>query len=74
VFFVPFDWLQTSLGVDHVKTNGGEHSYRIAPSAEVRLNRNISVSFDTEDLFNGGGTNDGRSRTYSFQVRLKTVE
>jgi hypothetical protein len=38
------------------------------------LNRNISVSFDTEDLFNGGGTNDGRSRTYSFQVRLKTVE
>lgn len=74
VFFVPFDWLQTALGVDHVKTSGGAYSYRISPSAEVRLNRNISVSFDTRDLVNGGGRSNGRSRTYSLQVTLKTVE
>jgi hypothetical protein len=40
----------------------------------VRLNRNISVSFDTRDLVNGGGRSNGRSRTYSLQVTLKTVE
>ena len=71
VFFVPFDWLQTSLGGDHVKTRGGDYSFRLNPSAKVRLNRNISVSFDTEDSFTGTGA---RSRVYSFQVMVKRAE
>jgi hypothetical protein len=71
VFFVPFDWLQTSFGGDHVKTRGGDYSFRLNPSAKVRLNRNISVAFDTEDSFTGTGA---RSRVYSLQVMVKRVE
>jgi hypothetical protein len=74
VFFVPFDWLQTSLGVDHITTSGGAHSYRLSPAAQVRLSRNVSLSFNTRDVVNGGGINNGRSRTYSMQVMVKTVE
>lgn len=73
VFYVPFDWLQTSLAADHVTTAGGARQYRFSPSAQVRLNRNISLSFNTRDVLNGG-TSSGRSRTYSMQMQVKTVE
>jgi hypothetical protein len=73
LFYVPFDALQTSLAVDHVTTAGGARQYRLSPSAEIRLNRNISLSFNTRDVLNGG-TSSGRSRTYSVQMQLKTVE
>ena len=73
IFYVPFDWLQTSLAADHVTTAGGAYQYRFSPSAQVRLNRNISLSFNTRDVQNGG-TASGRTRTYSMQVMVKTVE
>jgi hypothetical protein len=57
-----------------VTTRDGAESYRFSPAAQVRLNRNISVSFNTRDLLNRGGTADGRSRSYSLQVMVKTVE
>jgi hypothetical protein len=74
IFFVPFDWLQTALGVDQVATSGGPYSYRISPSAQVRLNRNISVEFKTRDAITGPATANRRTRTYSLEVQLKTVE
>ena len=73
VFYVPFDWLQTSLAADHVTTAGGARQYRFSPSAEIRFNRNISLSFNTRDVLNGG-TSSGRNRTYSLQVQMNTVE
>jgi hypothetical protein len=72
LFFVPFDWLQTAVSADDVTTIRGTHSYRFTPSAQVRLNKNVAVSFNTRDVFTGVASQ--RSRTYSFQVSVKTVE
>ncbi|HEV3486168.1 MAG TPA: hypothetical protein VG106_12225 [Vicinamibacterales bacterium] len=72
VFFVPFDWLQTALAGEHIRTIDGSYSMRLSPSAQVRLNRNVAVSFNTRDMFTGVAS--GRNRTYSLQVMLKTVE
>jgi hypothetical protein len=73
IFYVPFDWLQTALTADHVTTAGGARQVRFSPSVEARLNRNISLSFNTRDVLNGG-TASGRTRTYSMQLTVKTVE
>ena len=72
VFFVPFDWLQTALAGEHIRTIDGAYSIRLTPSAQVRLNRNVAVSFNTRDVFTGVAS--ARNRTYSLQVMLKTVE
>jgi hypothetical protein len=74
VFYVPFDWLQTSLAADHVTTKGGAHQYRFSPSAQIRLNRNISLQFNTRDVMNGGTSSAISTRTYSMQLMVKTVE
>jgi hypothetical protein len=67
LFFVPFDWLQTALTVQHLNTSGGEDTYRLSPSAEVRLTSNIKLSFDMLDVYTPSA-----SRTYSFAVQVKT--
>jgi hypothetical protein len=72
VFFVPFDWLQTSLAFEDITTTGGAHTYRVTPSASVRLNRNVGLSFNARDAFTGVAS--GRTRVYSFQVTVKTVQ
>jgi hypothetical protein len=72
VFYVPFDWLQLAVAAQDVTTIGGRHSYRLSPSAEVRLTRNLSVAFDTRDVWTGVA--DGRSRTYSLQLSVKAIE
>jgi len=72
LFYVPFDWLQTGLAVEDVATLRGAHTYRLTPSAQVRLNRNVAVSFNTRDVYTGIAA--GRSRTYSVQLSLKAVE
>jgi len=72
LFYVPWDWLQTGLAVEDVTTLRGAHTYRLTPSAQVRLNRNVGVSFNTRDVFTGVAS--GRSRTYSVQLSLKTVQ
>jgi hypothetical protein len=66
VFFVPFDWLQTALTVQHLNTSGDD-TYRLTPSAEVRLTSNIKLSFDMLDVYAPSS-----SRTYSFAVQVKT--
>jgi hypothetical protein len=72
IFFVPFDWLQTSIAAQDLVTINGGHTYRFTPSASVRLNKNLAVSFNTRDIYTGIASQ--RSRTYSVQVSVKTVE
>ena len=72
LFYVPFDWLQLAMAAENVTTINGAHSYRFHPSAQVRLNRNVAVSFDTTDVYTGVAA--GRSRTYSVQLSLKAVQ
>jgi hypothetical protein len=72
MFFVPFAWLQAAVAAEHIRTAGGTYTYRLTPSAQVRLNRNVAVSFNTRDVFTG--VSAGRSRTYSVQATVKTVQ
>ena len=72
LFWVPVDWLQTGLAVEDVTTLRGAHTYRLTPSAQVRLNRNVGIAFNTRDVYTGVAA--GRSRTYSVQLSLKTVQ
>jgi len=72
LFYVPWDWLQTGIAAEDVMTIDGAHSYRFTPSAQVRLNRNVGVSFNTRDVFTGVAA--GRSRTYSVQFSVKAVQ
>ena len=74
IFFVPFDWLQTAIAAEDLVTIRGGHSYRFTPSASVRLNRNVGVSFSARDVNTYTGVATQRSRTYSVQVSVKTVE
>jgi hypothetical protein len=67
VFFVPFDWLQTALTIQHLNTSGGDDTYRLSPSADVRVTSNIKVSFSMLDVYA-----PSTSRTYAFSVQVKT--
>ena len=67
VFFVPFDWLQTSLAAEHLTTSGGADTYRFSPSVDLRLTSNIKLGFSMRHV---DATAD--SRTYSFQLQVKT--
>jgi hypothetical protein len=69
LFFVPFDWLQTALTAQHITTTGGDTTYRLSPSVEMRLTSNVKLSFDTLDVFQPAAAD---SRTFSFQVQVKT--
>lgn len=75
LFFVPFDWLQTAIAAEDLVTVRGGHTYRFSPSASIRLNRNVGVSFSTRDINTVTGVaTSQRSRTYSVAVSVKTVE
>ncbi len=67
IFYVPFDWLQTALSVDHVTTSGGDDSVRFSPSADVRLTSNIKLGFGIDHV-----EVPVESRTYSFELQVKT--
>ena len=67
LFFVPFDWLQTALAAEHLTTSGGADTYRLSPSADLRLTSNIKLGFSMRDVY---ATTD--SRTFSFQLQVKT--
>jgi len=67
VFYVPFDWLQTALSVDHVTTSGGDDSVRFSPSADIRLTSNLKLGFGIDHV-----QLPVESRTYSFELQVKT--
>ena len=74
VFFTPVEWLVTSLGAEHLVVDGARqsHIYRLAPGVQARLSNNLTLIFNTRDVFTGAPT--GRSRTYSLQVAVKSVQ
>jgi hypothetical protein len=74
IFFVPFDWLQTAIAAEDLVTMRGAHTYRLSPTASIRLNRNVGVSFNARDVNTYTGVATQRSRTYSVSVFVKTVE
>jgi hypothetical protein len=65
-FFIPVNWLQTALAVEHLNTVGGASTYRLSPSAEVRLTPNFRLQFSTRNVYA-----DADSRTYSIQLQVK---
>jgi hypothetical protein len=67
VFYVPFDWLQTAISVDHVTTSGGDDTVRFSPSADIRLTSNIKLGFGIDHVHT-----PVESRTYSFELQVKT--
>jgi hypothetical protein len=67
VFYVPLDWLQTALSIDHVTTSGGDDTVRFSPSADVRLTSNIKLGFGIDHVHT-----PVESRTYSFELQVKT--
>lgn len=73
VFFAPYEWLVTSLGVEELTMHGATtgRAYRLAPGAQVRVSENLTVAFTMRDAFAGVST--GRSRTFSVLVAVKTV-
>jgi hypothetical protein len=76
LFVAPYEWLVGSVAVDEVVSqatvNRPSHVYRIAPGAQVRVSENLTVVFATRDVFSSAGI--GRSRTYSLQLAVKTVQ
>jgi hypothetical protein len=66
VFFVPWNWLQTSLAAEHINTRSGASIYRLSPSAEVRLTPNFRLEFSTRNVY---AQTD--SRTYSVSLQVK---
>jgi hypothetical protein len=74
LFFVPYEWLVTSLGAEELTMHGAAtgRAYRLAPGAQVRVSENLTVAFTMRDVFAGAST--GRTRTFSILVALKTVD
>ena len=66
VFFVPVNWLQTSLAAEHMNTRGGASIYRLSPSAELRLTPNFRLEFSTRNVYALTP-----SRQYSVQLQVK---
>jgi hypothetical protein len=66
VFWVPANWIQTALAVEHANTRGRASTYRLSPSAEVRLTPNFRLTFSTRNVY---AATD--SREYSVQLRVK---
>jgi hypothetical protein len=76
LFAAPYEWLVVSLAVDEVVSQASpdraSRVYRIAPGAQVRVSENLTVVFTTRDVFSDASLR--RSRTYSLQVAVKTVQ
>jgi hypothetical protein len=66
LFFVPFEWLKTSVALDHRTTSSGVDTYRLSPSAAVRFTENLKVGFSIRDVHT-----DIDSRTYLFELLVK---
>jgi hypothetical protein len=65
-FFVPVNWLQTALAVEHLNPIDRTSTYRLTPSAEVRLTPTFRLQFSTRNVY---AQTD--SRTYSVQLQVK---
>ena len=66
LFWVPANWFQTALAVEHANTRDGASTYRLSPSAEVRLTPNFRLTFSTRNVY---AVTD--SREYSVELQVK---
>jgi hypothetical protein len=67
MFYVPVNWLQTGLAVQHLNTTGGASTYRLTPSVELRLTGNVRLDFSMRHVYQ-----DIDSRVYSIGLQFKT--
>lgn len=75
VFFAAKEWLVTSLAAEHLVVDGlarASHTYRLTPSVQARLSQNVTVIVNMRDVF--ADARSARSRTFSAQVAVKTVQ
>jgi hypothetical protein len=75
VFFAPKEWLVTSLAAEHLVANGAaakSHTYRLTPGVQARISDNLTLILNVRDVFTGPV--DRRSRVYSLQVAVKSVQ
>lgn len=75
VFFAPKEWLVTSLAAEHLVVDGlarRAHTYRLTPAVQARLTDNLTLIFNVRDIFVDART--GRSRTFSVQAAVKSVQ
>jgi|RhiMetdeSRZDD1v2_1073273.scaffolds.fasta_scaffold365168_2 hypothetical protein len=74
VFFAAKEWLVTSLAAEDLVVDGSRrsHTYRLTPGVQLRFSDNLTVIFNARDTFTGATA--GRTRTFSLQLAVKTVE
>jgi hypothetical protein len=74
VFLAAKEWLVTSLAAEDLVVDGPRrsHTYRLTPGVQLRFSDNLTVIFNARDTFTGASA--GRTRTFSLQVAVKTVE
>jgi len=74
VFFAPKEWLVTSLAAEDLVVGAAKasHIYRLTPGVQTRLTNNLTVIVNMRDAFTGVAA--GRTRTFSVQLAMKTVQ
>ena len=74
IFLAAKEWLVTSLAAEHLVVDGPRqsHTYRLTPGVQLRFSDNLTVIVNARDTFTGASA--GRTRTFSVQVAVKTVE
>ena len=74
IFLAAKEWLVTSLAAEDLVVDGPRrsHTYRLTPGVQLRFSDNLTVIVNARDTFTGASA--GRTRTFSVQVAVKTVE
>jgi hypothetical protein len=74
VFYAPREWLVTSLAAEHLVVNGPKdsHVYRLTPGVQTRISDNLTLIFNMRDAFTGVAS--GRTRSFSVQLAVKTIQ
>jgi len=74
VFFVPVEWLVTSLAAEHLVVDAARptHVYRLTPGVQARISDNLTLIVNMRDAFTG--VTSGRTRTFAVQLAVKSVQ
>jgi len=74
VFFAPVEWLVTSLAAEHLVVDAAQqtHVYRLTPGVQARISDNLTLILNMRDAFTG--VQAGRTRTFSIQLAVKSVQ
>ena len=74
VFFAPVEWLVTSVAAEHLVVDAARqtHVYRLTPGVQARISDNLTLIVNMRDAFTGVAA--GRTRTFSIQLAVKSVQ